>query len=422
MGPIALFDKSFLQSLNLDESVWFDQHFTAVVSPVFYIETLADLAKDPTPRGSAEASVRAIAAKFPEMSGSPCANHFDLCVGDLLGHPVPMTGQIPLAGGRNVISGTRKGVVFDVPPETEAFQRWQKEEFGEIERRYAQAWRKALTSLDMAAVARVFQALGLDGKRFKSLEEIKSLATDLVSRPDKAEEQLKLAVVFLNIERHMHAPLVRRWYEEGRPPLVDFAPYAAFVLSIEIFFQLALAANLISSDRPSNRTDIAYLFYLPFSMVFISGDNLHRRCARLFTRADQRFVWAPDLKKELTRLNEHYLSFPEHERERGLFKFADRPPDWKDSLITQLWDQFMSPRWRDRSDIVNIGDPEVEKQLVDELMALNKAPALPQGEGGFDEESTDSLMLTRRVRKKKGSWWQMPKDLPTPEDGTESEA
>ena len=27
MGPIALFDKSFLQALNIDESVWLDHYF-----------------------------------------------------------------------------------------------------------------------------------------------------------------------------------------------------------------------------------------------------------------------------------------------------------------------------------------------------------------------------------------------------------
>ena len=36
MGPITLFDKSFLQAISLDEAVWFDRF----VCPVFYVETL----------------------------------------------------------------------------------------------------------------------------------------------------------------------------------------------------------------------------------------------------------------------------------------------------------------------------------------------------------------------------------------------
>jgi hypothetical protein len=49
----TLFDKSFLQSLSVDDSVWFDQHFMPVVCPVFYVETLADLAKQPNASCSA---------------------------------------------------------------------------------------------------------------------------------------------------------------------------------------------------------------------------------------------------------------------------------------------------------------------------------------------------------------------------------
>jgi hypothetical protein len=45
MGPTVIFDKSFLQSLSVDESVWFDHFFYANICPLFYVETLADLEK-----------------------------------------------------------------------------------------------------------------------------------------------------------------------------------------------------------------------------------------------------------------------------------------------------------------------------------------------------------------------------------------
>lgn len=32
MGPAAIFDKSYLQSLTVDEAVWFDLYFTAATS------------------------------------------------------------------------------------------------------------------------------------------------------------------------------------------------------------------------------------------------------------------------------------------------------------------------------------------------------------------------------------------------------
>ena len=83
MGPITLFDKSFLQSLSLDESVWFEAFFMPVICPIFYVETLADLAKSPKNR-TEESEVRIIAQKTPEWSGAPCIFHHALAAQNLL--------------------------------------------------------------------------------------------------------------------------------------------------------------------------------------------------------------------------------------------------------------------------------------------------------------------------------------------------
>jgi hypothetical protein len=56
--------------------------------------------------------------------------------------------------------------------------------------------------------------------------------------------------------------------------------------------------------------DIAYLYYLPFCMVFASSDNLHKRVVPLFLRPDQSFVEGPDLKADLKKIDEHTRSFP----------------------------------------------------------------------------------------------------------------
>ena len=59
---------------------------------------------------------------------------------------------------------------------------------------------------------------------------------------------------------------------------------------------MAIDKKLISPDRPSNRTDMAYLYYLPFAMMFVSNDKLHKRTARLFLNAQQEFVSGDELK------------------------------------------------------------------------------------------------------------------------------
>jgi hypothetical protein len=71
VGPTALFDKSFLQSLTIDESVWFDNFFLTNFCPIFNVETLADLGKPFKKGKKADQEVGIIARKFPDMHGPP---------------------------------------------------------------------------------------------------------------------------------------------------------------------------------------------------------------------------------------------------------------------------------------------------------------------------------------------------------------
>src|SRR5690349_14467953 len=141
---MALFDKSFLQSLSVNESVFFDHFFTTVICPIFYIETLADLEKSVREGRTPEQEVGIIADKVPEMSGWPCAYHGDLGAGNLFGLYVPLTGQVPTRGGRAVTVDVKSGFAHRESPEAEAFSRWQHREFLYVERQFVRGWREAL--------------------------------------------------------------------------------------------------------------------------------------------------------------------------------------------------------------------------------------------------------------------------------------
>jgi hypothetical protein len=401
MGPIALFDKSFLQSVSTDEAVWFDHFFLPVICPIFYVETLADLAKKPTERGPPEVIVRDIANKFPEWGGSPSRFHIDLVINDLLGNNVGLRYQIPRPGGRPV----KSGVVFDQTPEEEAFHRWHKGEFHDVERLAAANWRKTLNELDLVAAGKDLRRIGFTPNACKTLQEAKAIADKLVNGTGDPLARLALVMQFFHIPQDLHAPIAQAWNNTGRRPLPEFSPYAAYALTVEIFFQVALGAGLIGGERPSNRTDIAYLFYLPFSMVFVSSDDLHRRTAPLFMRPDQTFAWGVDLKQALKSVNGHFLQLPEEERNKGITKFAHRPP--AGNLVAELWDRFMGTDYRrgkqNRS-------PEQEAQLVKRLKEFSKQPTLSPGDIRTQKDA-EMISIERKVRKRRGSWWQLPKDF-----------
>ncbi len=325
-----------------------------------------------------------------------------------------MDGRIPRPGGRRVKGGNRSGVVYESSAEEAAFHRWQEEKFQEVERQFAGRWRAQLNALDLDALAKSFQSFGIDKSQCKTFDDAATIARGMVEGTDRPYTRLGIAVNFFKVPKHLHGQVIERWQAVGQPPLAIYAPYAAYVLTVDIFFYTALAAGLISTERRSNRTDIAYLYYLPFCMMFVSSDKLHARCAELFCRKDQNFVWGPDLKADLRRLNEHYLALPEADRDRGIMRFAGHPPNEGNYLTTKLWHQFLRPHAMEDKDLSDTMDPEASKKLLEEFKAFREGVAVPGDELSANEEDFDTMSIERHAHKKKGSWYQLPKDLEVP--------
>ncbi len=412
MGPLTLFDKSFLQSLSLDEAVWFDGFFSSVTCPVFYVETLADLAKSTTKR-TPDTEVRIIADKTPSLHSYPVSFHTTLAMENLLGHTIPMDGRVPLSNSFKYTSGGgTTGVVFDESAEMKAFSRWQEGKFHEVERLFASLWRTLLSDADLTTVPRALQSLGVNGKSCKSLDKAKVLAQSVTNTTRFPSLPLSMAVNLLNLPHHQHGPLMQVWKSAGQPSLSTFAPYAAYALTVEIFFHIALAAGLESSDRPSNRTDMAYLFYLPFCMMFVSSDKFHRRMVKPFLREDQLFVWGPDLKNDLKRINDFYSSFPEEERKKGVMKLATRPPSDRDFLTTTLWNRWMPEAiYASVNHTPDNTDKNSSDFSLDRLKAFIDGEVLPGSIPLPASEELKAMAVPRSIPIRKGSWYLLPKEL-----------
>jgi hypothetical protein len=372
MQPLTLFDKSFLQSLSLDESVWFDHFFHPIVCPLFYVETLSDLKKQDKKDRTPEKEVQTIAEKLPEVHGNRCAFHLDLCMSNLLGELVSAERGIPLYTERLVKVEGKTGIVFETSPEAEAFSRWANHEFTQLEHKFAKLWRNQLSNVDLI-------------------------------------ERMKLACLLLRVPSHMYSKILEIWSGQGKPPLARYAPYAAYVTTVEIFFHIALAANLISTDRPSNLLDVAYLHYLPFCDIFVSSDKLHRKCAPLFMRNNQQFIWGLDLKKGLNEIDQHYQQLSIDTKEKGILSFAHTPPKEGHFFISEIWDKQFS-NWRN-NEIIDNPEKVLPPETVKEIMQIADATPLLKEEVDFDAKDPDTLTIKRKVRKKKGSWYQLPKNI-----------
>lgn len=405
MGPIALYDKSFLQSLSTDESVWFDNFFYPVTSPLFYIETLADLWKKPRSGKSPEDEVGIIAAKTPQLHGGPCYFHLELCVQDLMGNFAPMTGQIPMAGMRRVFRDGKEGAIAEVSEEAKAFQRWRLGDFYDVERLYARRWRTQVESINLDVIERSMKKIGITAKTCKSMESAIKFADEALSGLTKTPARFDGALEVLGVPSTLRLTIKNRWKNQGKPPLRVFAPYAAHMLRVELFFRVALGANLIASTRPSHQIDMAYLFYLPFCMIFISCDKLHRQCAPFFMRPDQQFVWGHELKEDLGALNTYYSALPDEIKLQGIFSFAKGLPEESQGIIRKLFERYSPNLLKPTRSL----DPKelkktTHKKIMEDIKQWEAASSRVLSTS--DNHDLETLIIKRSVSRMRGSWLQ----------------
>jgi hypothetical protein len=415
MGPILIFDKSLLESLNSDEAVWLDQFFLSNITPIFFIETLADLEKEVRRGRTPEQVVGSLAHRTPDLHARPNVHHRNLLVGELSGAGTfAMDGRIIVPGGRPVELKGKKGTVYMQSPEEEALARWQRGDFVELERLRAKAWRAELSQIDPEQQRALFRPWVRGSRRPKTLADAKVLADTIIDEKDRAET-LQLGLAIIGLSGAAHDEVMARWRIAGGPPLRAFAPYFRHVFGADLFFYLALAADLISL-RPTNMVDLAYLYYMPFCMVFTSSDKLHERIVPVFLRDDQSFVRGTDLKADLHKLDEHFSALPQEVKDRGLYHFAARPPLDISFLVTRLWDRHLRPIWREDRRQDN-QDPERDAKTIRYVKRLAEATAAPGSPRPDDSDKLDYLIVKRRVITRKGKWKRFPPEVDRAEGG-----
>jgi hypothetical protein len=412
-GPILIFDKSALEALGHDEAIWLDNFFMCNITPLFFIETLADLEKEVRAGRTPEQVVGNIARKTPDMQSVPNTHHWQLLALELSGaDKVAMDGRVTIFGGKRVQLGGSKGLIVQRNLAEEAFYRWQQGQFLDLERQIAKVWRKNASNVNYDQPYSFFQKWYPNGVKPRDLAECKQLADANIDYTDQ-ESCLEFGLSLLRVPGPSQQDVIGYWRSLGKPPIRDFAPYFRYVFGVELFFYLAIAADLISRVRPANKADnkvdIAYLHYLPFCHVFTSNDNLHERVVPLFLRQNQTFVKGQELKADLAKLDAHYSLLPEDVKASGVYRFAASPPSDDSFLVTRLWDEH-SPKWRRSQAEQKELTPELQRALL-ELVRRTKEesrPLDPAERLSFSE--TNFLQMERRIMPKKGKWVRVPPD------------
>ena len=409
-GPSLIFDKSSLESLNLDEAVMMDNFYMSAITPLFFVECLADLEKAIRSKSTPEQLVGSLANRTPDVQGNPNAHHLHILQAELQRQfdLTKVMGRVALPGGRHVQLGEKQGVVYQQSEEAEAFMRWSRREFLEVERIIAKRWRRSLTAVDFKAmVTRVSEEIG-PWRLPKSLEDAKKIADTVIDYLDP-EFLLNFGLDLLGVPETTEL-VVNDWKERRRPNLREHVPYFVFLLTINIFFCLVLPTQLLRNVKPSHQVDLAYLYYLPFCSVFTSKDNFHAQTVPLFLGAMQDFVNGIDFKEDMKRLVTHYSALPEEVLKTGLINFAAYPPEDDSFITTRMWDKYL-PRWRAfKHEPKKPRDPEEDKRTIQELKRMSESPELRPGDGMLPMDSVDYVALQRSIWPQKGKWFRLSED------------
>src|ERR1700735_1456284 len=114
LGPFLIFDKSSLESLDLDEAVMLDNFYMSNITPLFFVECLADLEKAIKSKSTPEQLVGSLARRSPDMQGNPNVHHLEILKGEL-SRQIDISqvkGRVAMAGGRLVQLGDKAGVIY----------------------------------------------------------------------------------------------------------------------------------------------------------------------------------------------------------------------------------------------------------------------------------------------------------------------
>ena len=403
-GPSLIFDKSALESLNLDEAVLLDNFYRSSITPLFFVECLADLEKAIRSRSTPEQLVGSLALRTPESQSCATAHHTKV-LGNELARKFDLSQVLerPMVPyGQPVQLGDKKGIVFRRSPEEEALQRWTHHEFLEVERGFAKQWRNALMRVNHDDLVKTVMVGIGHWRKPKSLEDAKQMTDYIIDNMDP-EWLVGFGLELLDLPEATQ--FVRDdWTARRKPPIRQHLPYFAFMLSINIFFALIIQTQLLRNVKQSHQIDLAYLYYLPFCSVFTSKDRFHSQIVPLFLNPRQTFVNGEEMKQDLARLVELYSSMPDEVLRTGLFTFAQTPPEDTSYLVTRLWDRYL-PFWRGiKEQPRGPHDPEADRKLIEEInMWVDGGPG-SQSHDEHDVDRLDHVTISRSVMPRKGRW------------------
>lgn len=338
-----LIDKSAFQQLTTREAKWLFHHFRVNFPPVFFAEVIADLTKARPTTASADGDVQMLARKIVSYALDTNAESFHLVRSELHGAQVPMKGVTIEERAEEIISDDgRKGLFVDQAPTQDMIDRWAAGDFSQLERDQARVWREGIANFKLEEVFREIKKS--KANNFSTHAEVGRFVDDSLLAAGNDFNLMTGAAIAYGVPTRVVRGMIAAWKRHGSPPFSEFFPYAHFCLRLELYFLTGISHQVIST-RDSNRIDIEYFKYLPFTRVFCSADALHIDGYEQFAQPHNVFVPGTEMKQALAEIADYWENLPEEERKTGTASYADYPPVALNNAVTQVYDKIILD-WR----------------------------------------------------------------------------
>lgn len=346
MGPNLLVDKSTIQGLNSDEIHILCRYYRIIISPIFIRELSSDLAKEDYGKEELEHRLQILANKANSSESEIIIDEKALIYNDLLYGPIPMNYfTIPRTGGKIVkdMDGS-VGIFFDEQIERKILRNWAKGIFSQEDFEKA----KTIRTIDIKDDLEKWQEFINERKtsNFDNLNDlIRWVDEEYLSKMDSNNILLLFVLKYLDLDMEHGKEILDKWKSNQKSTLKKSAPYAFFFCRIIFIFLWANLNNLIQTTKNNkNHLDLQYLFYLPFSHAFTSGDNFLKDISIFFMHDDQRFIDLKELKNDLQLIADFFKKQSIDEKKAFNEEYGMYPPELKDSITVNLWKRLMKPK------------------------------------------------------------------------------
>lgn len=331
--PIIL-DKSAFQSLSYKEMILLTNYYLHNITPFLIIEILGDLKKDFAEGKLANERVSEFSNKLFPYSALINEYHVNLVRGEIHGHKVELDFR-PIVGNASLkTSETGKtGKHVEQSDEERDLLRWGSGDFLQKDAELAKLWRETTTNQEFILnLQKALRAHKVVGQKINDFGSVNKEVDSVLSEPNNQFSLLNLLFQNYGISTAVATVCINTWSKLGRPLLRDWLPYCHHCLRVDFFYVIGLQYSVVST-RATNRVDLNYLYYLPFTKIFVSNDKLHREIIPYFISSNQDFVFGSELKEDLKKINEYLEKLSDDEKK----KYYKDPPQEIETLTFSLY-------------------------------------------------------------------------------------